>query len=99
MIKKIQYVKLVKEVENKNTEDIKKLYVTNLEDDRNIIIERLKVLTGNEYNFTNQDFDKNIKPIIDGFNHVEDTIIKKDFSYHIVHFKTYESYAYEYYLK
>jgi hypothetical protein len=63
------------------------------------MVERLRLFTGNQYYNSSQEFDKKMKPILDKFDQPEDTLIKKDFSYHIVHFDTYESYAYEYYLK
>jgi hypothetical protein len=102
-VKKLEFLKfkkLHKKDARKSLLNLMEYYRNNLKYEKKNLIDRLKNIFGKveyEKKFPNKkDFDQNLKRVMESFKKYEESLIKNDFSYNLVHIPEFTNYAYEY---
>ncbi len=94
----LQIKKLNRKFSNKICKYYKNVYEKNLELERLALKNRLIELNGEDLrNLTSEEFDENIKGVIENFTIFDERDIKSDFSYNLAHFDEYRNYAKSHY--
>lgn len=93
-IRLLQVEKLKKKISNNKCRYYFNAYYSNLERERLAIKQRIIDLNGEDLSqMTSEEFDENIKYVIDNFNVFDERGIKSDFSYNLAHIDEYRNLA------
>jgi len=94
----LQIEKLKRKYPKNECKYYEEVYMNNLERERLAIKDRLVELNGDDLRDSNsEEFDENIKSVMDNFNVFDERSIKSDFSYNLAHIDEYRNYASSHY--